>query len=195
MNPTNLTRRLLAPRKDQEAQSMHAFVDETKQNGLLIAATFAEPRHVQQASKVLQAKRMPGQNRIHFKTEKDARRREICSTLCTMDVQVRVYDATGIRSAREARTSCLTAVVEDLAFHGGGRLTIEQDDSLTDSDRRTLYSAVRKFGVADTLSYQHVRPNQQPLLWVSDAVAWCFAKGGDWRRRVTPLIAEVRTLS
>lgn len=174
---------------------MHAFVDETKQNGLLIVSTLAEVRHIQQARKVLQAQRAKGQNRIHFKKEDDSRRRAICSALCTLEVQVRVYDATSIRNAVEARTSCLTALVEDLAAVGGRRLTIEQDDSLVASDRRTLYSAVRKFDIADALTYDHMRPNQEPLLWVSDAVAWCVAKGGDWRRRVDPLITTVRKLS
>ncbi|MEV6340944.1 hypothetical protein AB0M12_40270 [Nocardia vinacea] len=174
---------------------MHAFVDETKQNGLLIVSTLAEVRHIQQSRKVLQAQRAKGQNRIHFKKEDDSRRRAICSTLCTLEVQVTVYDATGIRDAAEARTGCLTAIVEDLAAVGGRRLTIEQDDSLVHSDRRTLYAAVRKFDVADTLAYEHMRPNQEPLLWVSDAVAWCVAKGGDWRRRVDPLITQVRKLS
>ncbi|MEC3920292.1 hypothetical protein [Nocardia sp. CDC160] len=174
---------------------MHAFVDETKQHGLLIVSTLTEVCHLQQARKVLQSKRLPGQNRIHFKTERDSRRHEICSALCALKVRVMVYDATAIKDAVEARTDCLTAVVEDLAALGGRRLTIEQDDSLVQADRRTFYNAVRKFDVAATLEYEHRRPNQEPLLWVSDAVAWCVAKGGDWRRRVDPLITQVRKLS
>ncbi|MFD7847105.1 hypothetical protein ACFV4K_29775 [Nocardia sp. NPDC059764] len=174
---------------------MHAFVDETKEKGLMVAATLTEVCHLQQARKTIQSKRLPGQSRIHFKQERDSRRREICSILVTLPVQVIVYDASGIRNAVEARTSCLTAVVEDLAGIGGRRLTIEQDDSLVQSDRRTLYNAVRKFEVNEDFNYEHKRPNQEPLLWVSDAVAWCFAKGGEWRLRVKPLIKEVRKLS
>ena len=37
----------------------------------------------------------------------------------------------------------------------------------------------------------HLSPYEEPLLWVSDAVAWAVGAGGDWRRRVEPMIDEV----
>ncbi|MBF6278060.1 hypothetical protein [Nocardia nova] len=174
---------------------MHAFVDETKQNGLLVVSTVVEVRHLKETRKQLRERRVRGQNRIHFKKESDPRRRSICSALCDLEVTVAVYDATRIRNPLDARAACLTAAVEDLADLGARRLTIEQDDSLVTSDRKVLYQAVRKFGVADTLAYEHMRPNDEPLLWVSDAVAWCVAKGGDWRNRVNPIITSVRKLA
>ncbi|MEU7634364.1 hypothetical protein AB0C34_31075 [Nocardia sp. NPDC049220] len=174
---------------------MHAFVDETKQNGLLVVSTVVEVRHLKQARKQLREQRAKGQNRIHFKKESDSRRRSICSALCALEVKVAVYDAVRIRNTVDARAACLTAAVEDLAELGARRLTIEQDDSLVASDRKVLYAAVRKFGVADILAYEHLRPNEEPLLWVSDAVAWCVAKGGDWRNRVDPVITGVRKLT
>lgn len=173
---------------------MRAFVDETKQNGLLVVSTVVEARHLKKARQELQEKRAKGQRRIHFTKESDPRRRSICSTLCELEVDVTVYDATRIKSAVEARAACLTAAVEDLAEVGAQRITIEQDDSLVASDRRVLYTAVRKFGVADTLAYEHLQPHKEPLLWVSDAVAWCVMKGGDWRHRVDPIITGVRKL-
>lgn len=66
-----------------------------------------------------------------------------------------------------------------------------KDDPYMPSDKRTLYRAVREYGVVDSLSYVHQRPATEPLLWVSDAVAWCYVKGGDWRRRIEPLIETV----
>ncbi|GAB90929.1 hypothetical protein GORHZ_119_00580 [Gordonia rhizosphera NBRC 16068] len=53
-----------------------------------------------------------------------------------------------------------------------------------------LYTAVRRHGVA-RLVYEHQRPAAEPMLWVSDAVVWCYAKGGEWRRRVQPVINSV----
>jgi hypothetical protein len=32
--------------------------------------------------------------------------------------------------------------------------------------------------------------DEEPLLWVPDVVAWCYGNGGDWRRRVAPLVAR-----
>jgi hypothetical protein len=40
------------------------------------------------------------------------------------------------------------------------------------------------------LLYEHLKPHEEPLLWVPDAVAWCYGNGGDWRRRVAPLVAR-----
>jgi len=174
--------------------SMHAFVDETKQHGLLVVSTVVDVAHLHDARKQMQGCRMKGQNRIHFKKESDQRRRSICAVICELDVKVYVYDATRMARQAAARAACLTAAVEDLAALGARRLIIEQDDSLMESDRRALYAAVRKCGVDEELVYQHTRPNHEPILWVSDAVAWCVAKGGDWRRRVDPIITATRTI-
>ena len=42
--------------------------------------------------------------------------------------------------------------------------------------------------------YEHLSPRMEPLLWIPDAVAWCWAKGGVWKDRVLPLVDGVRTL-
>jgi hypothetical protein len=31
-------------------------------------------------------------------------------------------------------------------------------------------------------------------LWVSDAVAWCHGAGGDWLRRIAPLVVSTTAL-
>ncbi|WP_424447691.1 hypothetical protein [Microbacterium arborescens] len=36
--------------------------------------------------------------------------------------------------------------------------------------------------------YRHVAPHEHPLLWASDAVAWCHSNGGDWIRRVDAIV-------
>ena len=57
-------------------------------------------------------------------------------------------------------------------------------------DVLVLDAALRKHG-SQTLEYRHLSPYEEPLLWVSDAVAWAMGAGGDWRRRVEPMIDEV----
>ena len=58
--------------------------------------------------------------------------------------------------------------------------------------RRWLYERVRAAGCAETLRYQHQWAHEEPLPAIPDAVAWCRAKGGEWRRRVEPIIERVR---
>lgn len=166
---------------------MHAFVDETKARGLIVAATVVRPAAVTAARKELNALRMPGQRRIHFTSESDSRRRQICSMISQLDVQVRVYDTRSISDPRAARRAALHALVGDLAQMRGQRLVIEQDDSLIQADRKNLFRSVREHQIPE-LVYEHVRPNTEPMLWVSDAVAWCVAKGGHWDRRVEAIV-------
>ncbi|MFT4397815.1 hypothetical protein ACLTEW_23060 [Gordonia lacunae] len=172
---------------------MQGFIDESKARGLVVACTVADPRALNDSRKALHALRANGQRRIHFTKESDPRRRKICSTICELELTVAVYDTTSIRDARRSRQAALDAVVLDLSRLAATRLTIEQDDSLIAADRAYLYSAVRRHGIPD-LAYYHCRPQEEPLLWVSDAVVWCYAKGGEWRRRVEPIIGSITTV-
>lgn len=174
--------------------SAHIFVDETKDRGYLIAAAVLLPRDLGPARTALRQLLLRGQRRVHFAKESDPRRRAIVSTMGTLGAAVTIYDASAITSARDARAACLEAVVSDAADLDAHRLVLEQDDSLLRSDQQLLYRQVRKAGCDQRLTYEHMRPSAECLLWVPDAVAWCWAKGGDWKRRVSPMVTAVRTL-
>jgi hypothetical protein len=61
-------------------------------------------------------------------------------------------------------------------------------------DRKLLYELTRKTGCAETLRYVYHRGTSEELLWIPDAIAWCWARGGAWRQRVVPLIDDIRTV-
>jgi hypothetical protein len=83
--------------------------------------------------------------------------------------------------------------VADAAPRGDALLVLEQDDTLIASDRRLIYRASRDADCVD-LRYEHRRAAAEQLLALPDAIAWCWAnaKGGDWRRRIEPVVTEVR---
>lgn len=83
--------------------------------------------------------------------------------------------------------------MDDLCANTAQRLVLDQDDSLAAADRRLIADHLRSSGYRD-LVYMHQKSREEPLLWVSDAVAWCHQKGGLWVREVAPLVAEVRVL-
>lgn len=172
---------------------MHAYVDETKARGLVVVAAVADPRDLTDVRKALGDLRLKGQERIHFKSERDSRRKEICSVMVALPVHVHVYDAAALPE-RAGRTMALQMLVADLAALSATRLIIEQDDSLVKADRQTLYSAIRRHRIQDRLSYEHVRAKQEPMLWIPGAVAWCLAKGGHWGSRVEPIIHARNTV-
>lgn len=70
-------------------------------------------------------------------------------------------------------------------------LVLEQDDSLLDWDRRQLYTLTRAAGLPG-MRYEHRRAATEPLLAIPDAIAWCWAKGGHWRRRVQPAVTTMQ---
>lgn len=80
----------------------------------------------------------------------------------------------------------------DAAEDGTSLILLEQDDRVIESDRRLLHQWTTKLGCVDRLMYEHRRPHEECLLWISDAVAWCWYKGGDWRRRVEPVVTATK---
>jgi len=70
-------------------------------------------------------------------------------------------------------------------------LVIERDDSTISHDRRTLFQHLR----GSDVRYEHKRPHEDSLLWIPDAVAWSWTKGGPWRKRTENLAEGVKLLS
>jgi len=129
-----------------------------------------------------------------MKDERDSRRREIAAALIDAGVEVVIYDA-GKRypTQRQAREECLRAVVTDAAAEAGEiRLVLEQDDSLVQWDAQRLIELARAAGCRDWLRYATCGLLAEQLLAVPDAVAWCWAHGGEWRRRVDPVVRLIR---
>lgn len=174
--------------------SVHVFVDGTKAHGLLIAAARVQPRQLAPTRTLLRGLLLARQERLHFTKENRARQGQIAAAVCRSEVVVDLYDARTITDQRRARRLVLERLVADCAAAGAHRLVLEQDDSLLTSDRRTLRAAVHQAGVVDELVYEHLPPRSEPLLWIADAVAWCWTHGSTWQERVRPIVGEVHQL-
>jgi len=169
------------------------YVDECKAKGYYIAAAVVMPQDASRVDKALRVLNRPGQRRIHFTNESDSSKRKILSEVAKLGISVIVYQVKG-EPDRAARPLCLNALIEDLTAAECARLIIERDESLERADRQLIAAALRRTG-GHGLRYEHAAPNEHPLLWVSDMVAWCCYKGGDWLRRVGTIVVETRTLS
>ncbi|GAA1536132.1 hypothetical protein [Kribbella lupini] len=160
---------------------VHVFVDESKSKGFLIAAARCPAEEVTVHRKALRGLLLPGQERLHFRHETDARRKQILDVVSEFHLLVDVYHAE--RETLAARHACLEAIVRDVAGTAA-RLVIERDESTYQRDRRTLHAACYRFNCPE-LRWDLLAPKLDPLLWVPDAVAWAWTRGGNWRRRVT----------
>lgn len=162
------------------AAKRQVFVDESLTSALtLVAVSFPSDAVVETRRRVRQLL-LPQQTHLHFTREGNGRRRLIIKAMMELELACVVYEYAGRESMRAARRRCLEALVDDLAESACERLVIESDESLRDSDRRTLYAAVRDAKIEHSLAYVHVSKRGEPLLWVADALAWCWTHRS-WR--------------
>lgn len=171
----------------------HVFVDESKERAYLLAAAVLQPRDVTSARKEISALLEPGQRRLHFTKEHPRRRRKILATICEIAPHVTIYDGARFgKDHQSARRACLERIVDDIASMRAHRLVLERDESVFANDQRWLYARTHAVGCQDTLRYVHLKAYEESLLAIPDAVAWCWAKGGDWLRRADAIIDRVR---
>jgi hypothetical protein len=169
--------------------STHLFVDESQRRPYLLVAGVVTVVELAASRSVLRALCAPGDRRLHFQSERDSRRRELLSHLIRAEFRTWVYAGHG--RPEEVRRACLRQLVADAVKSGATRLVMEsRGDVLDRSDRQVVARAVDDVAAAG-LAYTHLRPHEEPLLWLPDAVAWSYGAGGDWRRRVAPLVETV----
>jgi hypothetical protein len=171
----------------------HTFVDESKRRDYLLIAATVDASDLDRVRKLLAELLLGRERRLHMKNENDRRKRSIAAAIAGSGITATVYDA-GRRypTELERRAACLAALVDDAAVRGDERLLLEQDDTLLSWDNQRLIEATRAAGCRNTLRYEHHKTSAEHLLALPDAIGWCWAKGGDWRRRIQPVITVVR---
>jgi hypothetical protein len=107
-----------------------------------------------------------------------------------LDVDAYVLLSDAKRHA-DGRRECLRQLAEVAATESHRRIVLERDESIERSDRRALYADLTRCGATDRVTYSHASAHEEPLLWVADAIAWSYAKGGEWRKRVGPMIKQI----
>ena len=162
------------------------FIDESKSRGFLIAAAVSSRSGLPETRSQLRRLLLPGQERLHFTKEADGRRRSILTKLQTLDLEVVTITAAGELPDLQAREACLREAVRYCATASVDRLTIETDESTQRFDRQVLFNEQHR--THPELTYCHRRSKEEPMLWVADAVAWCWGKGKPWKGLADPLV-------
>ena len=170
----------------------HVFFDESKSKGYFLVASVVVSGDLAAARSTVRGLLAPGQKRLHMKSEGDRRRRQILSAFTAIEVQAGVLVADpGHGTDLRRRQACLAGLVAMIAREGHSHLSLESDESQDARDRQTLAHLVRGSTCAPDFRYQHRRAVEEPLLALPDAIAWAYARGGDWKRRAQPLIRQV----
>lgn len=175
---------------------VHAFIDESvRDQRYLLCMTLVAPAQLAPSRRELNALLLPGARELHFKKEKEPRRRQLISRITTLEVTTTIYLGSCTRKTEEnARQRCLEAAVGELLAKSAHRLVLDSRDHRDVHDRKTLQRALGFQPSKTELTYEHLNSTGEPLLWISDAVGWCFGAGGTWRRKADRLIAAVINL-
>lgn len=168
----------------------HVFVDESKAKAYYVAASVIARADVAGARRTIAGLRRGGQRRVRFKSESDSSRNAFLNGAISAGLTTRLYVVRGMPDKR-ARPLCLERLLDDLVAAGAHKLVLESDASLQQADRRIIAHRLKTLGAGEELQYLHCRPFEKPLLWVSDAVAWCHQKGGDRMRKAAPLVQAI----
>lgn len=168
----------------------HVFVDESKSRGYLLIATVVLPGDLAVARRAVRELLLPGQKRLHMKSEGMAQRKRILAAFTQMGFEATIYRAGAtFTTDLRRREACLNGVVTDILTAGHTFLCIESDETLDGRDRQQLAAVMRAAGAGFAFEYRHARAAQEPLLAVPDAIGWAWARGGEWRRRTQPLVS------
>jgi hypothetical protein len=159
------------------------LVDETKARRYRLAAVAVDGPDVASSRAALRALLRPGRRSLHFRKESDRRRRAILTCLGSLDWRGTVV-ASEWGVARLARADCLRMVIDYAVAVGAQSVVLERDGAALAADRKVFYSYLQRHVSAGQMAYRHAARHEASLLWIPDAVAWCVARGGDWRRRV-----------
>lgn len=136
---------------------------------------------------------LPGQRRLHMKDECDFRKRLIADTLAAAEVQATIYDAgTRYRTDRDRRAACLRALVQGAVKRGDAQLVLEQDDTLLAWDNQRLVEYNRAAGLQGHPALRPPPRCGRTAAGPSRCHRLTLAKGGDWRRRITPTVTAIR---
>lgn len=171
-------------------QPLLVFVDESKANDYLLAASAVNSGDAAAIRKAVRDLVLPGQNRLHMAKESDTRRRQILDRIGDFAVATTIFRAPKDgRNEVECRGRCIEALVTDLPIDSDSDICFERDETLVARDRQRVLVAAHRTG--HSIPHRHATASEEPLLAIPDALAWAWARGGPWKRRC-PRTAERR---
>ncbi|MFD4252168.1 hypothetical protein [Amycolatopsis thermoflava] len=172
---------------------VHAFIDESvRDSRYYLCVAVLDPACLAETRKQLTALLLPGQRELHFKKEKPPRRRLLADRIGGLSAATSVYVTARTRKTEEQdRQRCLFEAVRDLVSARAHRVVIDSREEQDRHDQTTIYRALGGRPSDTGVSYEHLDSAAAPLLWIPDAVAWCYGAGSDWRRRVMPVVHQV----
>ncbi len=170
-----------------------AGIDESKRpNAYLLCATVVSPAARRNMQLALRGLLLPNQRRLHANNENAGRKRTLLKSM-TQIPGISCHLVIGLRRRDGARERCLRTLAGNLidlgvreiflgrVDHGTAKLDMQAMDTL-------MLERCGEF------EWRHEDPEHEPLLWVSDFVAFAHNAAGDLRHTSQALVATLLTL-
>jgi len=176
--------------------TVHAFVDESARGQTyIVCATMLDPGQLRPVRQQLRQLLLPGQRELHFNHEKPARRRAVADRIARMPVSATLYTTASTSKTEEAaRQRCLARLVNDLLVARAHRLVLDSRQHRDRRDLATIYQALNSRPSRSDLTYEHLDSANEALLWLPDAIAWCYGRRGDPWRRIQPIVSVIQRI-
>ncbi len=164
------------------------YVDESTARDYLVMCAVIAGGDVTATRAAMRGLLLPGQRSLHMKNERN-RAPRILRTIVAMDPQVLIYRVDRETASMEARRRCVQQLAQDACRLRLARVVLDTIDSVVDRDHSWIISGAQQVGHrTPPFAYHHQRRYEEPLLWVADAVGWAWARGGEHRATVEPIV-------
>lgn len=166
--------------------SWQAYADESvRGRAYMMCLTMVSSSKVKDVRRSVRALASPGQRRVHFVKESDRHRRRILKAMVGLDTRSVIY-VVKHQDQLAAREAILESIVKDVLKDRVTRLVLESRAGQDRRDRSIIARGIGS-GLRTPLDYAHHAAHEEPLLWVPDALAWSWGRGGHWRKLVGEL--------
>jgi len=72
-------------------------------------------------------------------------------------------------------------------------VVLERREISQDAREESQIAQAKRLGQAPaSLTYAHLGPGEEPILWIADTLAWAYGAGGNWRQRARELVEHVK---
>jgi len=166
----------------------NVYVDESKRRGYLVVAAAVSIGELAGTRASMRTLLLPCQPRLHFRDERGTRKQKILDTVLGLDIRVDLYSTDVAGGTVAARGRCLTALTTDLLADDTRELVIERDDGMVAHDKRAISGVLRSHRGTPAPEYRWERAHDEPLLWIPDALAWCWTARGSWRASIQSFV-------
>lgn len=169
-----------------------AFVDESVSKSYILCLVFIPTGKLHETRAALSKLRLKGQSRLHMQNENDRRRREILNSMMDLSTWNCVILQTRIRKANyiEARERLFLLAALTPEFATIRKIVVELSNEY-ERDKRVL-TAIRKANHSD-FEFSFEKSSSEECLWLADALAWAFARGGNTRKKIRNRIQVIAT--